>query len=167
MKTGFEIKADHNDFKCHFNDCGKGFRKQSLLTQHLKHYHKSDDKTIIKTIEETTSEQTSPIVANIAKPVVVSVPKPTIIVKPIVEKSVKEETTTPVVTSRLKRKYVRKPLPNIAVRKSNRQMTQNDFCPLLTTVTIKETLLSSLPIRLFHFGTQELSPKSTKRIPKS
>ena len=135
VKSGFEIKADHNDFKCHFDDCGKGFRKQSLLAQHLKHYHKSDDK---KTTEETTEPVVTPVV----------VQKTTVV--PSVEKTVKEESSDslPVVnTSRLKRKYVRKPLPSVAVRKSNRQQTtQNDiFCPLLTTVTPKEPLTVVTP----------------------
>ena len=33
------IKMDHNDFKCHHPDCGKSFRKESLLQWHYKHYH--------------------------------------------------------------------------------------------------------------------------------
>ena len=33
------IKMDHNDFKCGHPDCGKSFRKESLLQWHYKHYH--------------------------------------------------------------------------------------------------------------------------------
>ena len=33
------IKMDHNDFKCRYHDCGKSFRKESLLQWHYKHYH--------------------------------------------------------------------------------------------------------------------------------
>lgn len=33
------IKMDHNDFKCHYHECGKSFRKESLLQWHYKHYH--------------------------------------------------------------------------------------------------------------------------------
>ena len=33
------IKMDHNDYKCSYPDCGKSFRKESLLQWHYKHYH--------------------------------------------------------------------------------------------------------------------------------
>ena len=33
------IKMDHNDYKCGHPDCGKSFRKESLLQWHYKHYH--------------------------------------------------------------------------------------------------------------------------------
>ena len=33
------IKMDHNDYKCSHPDCGKSFRKESLLQWHYKHYH--------------------------------------------------------------------------------------------------------------------------------
>lgn len=34
---------DHNDFKCCHSDCGKSFRKESLLQWHYKHYHPGKD----------------------------------------------------------------------------------------------------------------------------
>lgn len=41
----FIIEEDHNHFKCMVEDCGKGFRKESLLASHMKHYHKNMQKT--------------------------------------------------------------------------------------------------------------------------
>ena len=38
-KKEFQIDEDHNHFKC--KDCIKSFRKQSLLSSHIKNYHKS------------------------------------------------------------------------------------------------------------------------------
>ncbi|KAL5015445.1 hypothetical protein ScPMuIL_009715 [Solemya velum] len=35
----FVIKSDHNTFKCNHEGCGKSFRKESLLTYHVKYYH--------------------------------------------------------------------------------------------------------------------------------
>ncbi|GIY96049.1 c2H2-type domain-containing protein [Caerostris extrusa] len=35
----FVIEEDHNQYKCTFPRCTKSFRKEKLLTSHLKHYH--------------------------------------------------------------------------------------------------------------------------------
>lgn len=35
----FRVVEDHFDFKCIVEGCNKGFRKESLLQSHLKHYH--------------------------------------------------------------------------------------------------------------------------------
>ncbi|XP_050409211.1 PHD finger protein 20-like protein 1 isoform X1 [Patella vulgata] len=35
----FKIEADHNMFKCVAENCGKSFRKESLLDSHIKYYH--------------------------------------------------------------------------------------------------------------------------------
>lgn len=40
----FIIEEDHNHFKCPIDDCGKGFRKETLLASHMKHYHKAGNK---------------------------------------------------------------------------------------------------------------------------
>lgn len=38
-KKAFVIESDHNQYKCPFENCGKGFRKESLLDYHIKYYH--------------------------------------------------------------------------------------------------------------------------------
>lgn len=56
----FTVREDHNEFKC---ECGKGFRKDSLLQQHIKHYHKEKmkfEKPPKKEIHES-NEQTMKI----------------------------------------------------------------------------------------------------------
>ncbi|KFM73938.1 PHD finger protein 20-like protein 1, partial [Stegodyphus mimosarum] len=35
----FIIQEDHNQYKCSYDGCTKSFRKETLLTSHLKHYH--------------------------------------------------------------------------------------------------------------------------------
>lgn len=35
----FRVEIDHFQFKCPFEGCGKGFRKEKLLQSHVKHYH--------------------------------------------------------------------------------------------------------------------------------
>ncbi|XP_035217306.1 uncharacterized protein LOC118190655 [Stegodyphus dumicola] len=35
----FVIQEDHNQYKCSYDGCTKSFRKETLLTSHLKHYH--------------------------------------------------------------------------------------------------------------------------------
>ncbi|XP_013082818.2 PHD finger protein 20-like isoform X2 [Biomphalaria glabrata] len=35
----FIVEEDHNPFKCHFEGCTKAFRKETLLTSHIKYYH--------------------------------------------------------------------------------------------------------------------------------
>jgi hypothetical protein len=88
LEKEFRVRVDHNEFKCHFDDCQKGFRKQSLLIQHLKHYHNSNTNDLIQ--NEIT-----------------------------IDKEIEEKIS--------KRKYVRKQLPLIAVRKSNRQLVQHSI----------------------------------------
>uniref|UniRef100_T1IXS7 C2H2-type domain-containing protein n=1 Tax=Strigamia maritima TaxID=126957 RepID=T1IXS7_STRMM len=44
----FIIEEDHNHFKCLFDNCGKAFRKESLLASHMKHYHDNSAKTTRK-----------------------------------------------------------------------------------------------------------------------
>ncbi|KAH9489976.1 hypothetical protein Btru_035421 [Bulinus truncatus] len=39
----FIVEEDHNPFKCHFEGCTKAFRKESLLTSHIKYYHTNVD----------------------------------------------------------------------------------------------------------------------------
>ncbi|XP_052085455.1 PHD finger protein 20-like protein 1 isoform X5 [Mytilus californianus] len=36
---GFVVEQDHNHFKCMFEGCTKGFRKEQLLDSHIKYYH--------------------------------------------------------------------------------------------------------------------------------
>lgn len=36
---GFVVEQDHNHFKCMFEGCNKGFRKEQLLDSHIKYYH--------------------------------------------------------------------------------------------------------------------------------
>ena len=38
-KKAFVIESDHNQYKCPHENCGKGFRKESLLDYHIKYYH--------------------------------------------------------------------------------------------------------------------------------
>ncbi|XP_062603197.1 PHD finger protein 20-like protein 1 isoform X2 [Saccostrea cucullata] len=40
----FVIEPEHNHFKCTFEDCNKGFRKETLLESHIKFYHSNDGK---------------------------------------------------------------------------------------------------------------------------
>lgn len=35
----FVVTADHNQFKCEVENCGKSFRKETLLSSHIKYYH--------------------------------------------------------------------------------------------------------------------------------
>lgn len=37
----FVVEEDHNQYKC--SHCQKGFRKETLLHAHVKHYHNTDD----------------------------------------------------------------------------------------------------------------------------
>ncbi|XP_061177794.1 PHD finger protein 20-like protein 1 [Saccostrea echinata] len=40
----FVIEPEHNHYKCTFENCNKGFRKESLLESHIKFYHSNDGK---------------------------------------------------------------------------------------------------------------------------
>ena len=131
LRPEFEVKADHNEFKCALPNCNKAFRKQSLLAQHLKHYHKSEDTE-------------SPPPAPEAPP---APPEE----KPVVELSPEAKPT-----SRLKRKYVRRPLPSSAVRKSHRTTTtttqSNVSSDALLFATTPTTLLTTV------------APKETREV---
>ncbi|XP_053402749.1 PHD finger protein 20-like [Mercenaria mercenaria] len=35
----FVVESDHNQFKCQYEGCNKGFRKEHLLDYHVKYYH--------------------------------------------------------------------------------------------------------------------------------
>lgn len=35
----FVVESDHNQYKCPFEGCNKGFRKENLLDYHIKYYH--------------------------------------------------------------------------------------------------------------------------------
>ncbi|XP_054168436.1 uncharacterized protein LOC128965712 [Oppia nitens] len=112
LQKEFQVKDDHNDFKCLQKDCNKSFRKQSLLAQHLKHYHKRDQKSE----QKETQEPLKPFVA--IEPTVVT-PEP-----PPPPPPAKSETPKPDVTtrSRVKRRYARR--SQSSVRKSIRTETE-------------------------------------------
>ncbi|XP_052233904.1 PHD finger protein 20-like isoform X2 [Dreissena polymorpha] len=38
----FVVESDHNPYKCTFDGCTKGFRKEHLLEYHIKYYHMTD-----------------------------------------------------------------------------------------------------------------------------
>ena len=42
----FVVEQEHNHFKCEYEGCNKGFRKESLLDYHVKYYHSNEGKPI-------------------------------------------------------------------------------------------------------------------------
>ncbi|KAL4234832.1 hypothetical protein ACF0H5_006473 [Mactra antiquata] len=38
----FVVESDHNQYKCPYDGCNKGFRKEHLLDYHIKYYHIND-----------------------------------------------------------------------------------------------------------------------------
>lgn len=61
LKTAFEIKADHNEYKCHFDDCGKGFRKQrsvvSLFNSFLNCFNFQSFDATLKTLSQNRRQE--------------------------------------------------------------------------------------------------------------
>lgn len=55
----FLVEVDHNQFKCHVEGCGKGFRKEKLLESHIKHYHHEEYKQKLNA-EKTQSKSSAP-----------------------------------------------------------------------------------------------------------
>lgn len=71
-KKQFKVEEDHNQFKCHYENCNKSFRKETLLASHIKHYHRpAKPKVTIATprkkklpVEKTSTPIESPVLNN-------------------------------------------------------------------------------------------------------
>ncbi|KAK3579172.1 hypothetical protein CHS0354_022709 [Potamilus streckersoni] len=55
----FVVENDHNHYKCVFEGCNKGFRKERLLQYHIKYYHRPDGKSVESVPAKTRCKTTS------------------------------------------------------------------------------------------------------------